>query len=86
MIRRALELQEALNIYSLKLSKNGDEFDQETYDNDYLLKKKNGKHLRSSKNSSSHCFILPRSWKGMQICVKVEAKDPMDRSGKSYLC
>jgi hypothetical protein len=38
MIRRAIELQDALDIYALKLQKSGDAFDQETYDNDYLLK------------------------------------------------
>jgi len=36
IIRRALELQEVLNIYALKLYRNSDAFDQETYDNDYL--------------------------------------------------
>ena len=36
MIRRVLELQEALDIYAFKLHRNSDAFDQETYDNDYF--------------------------------------------------
>ncbi len=36
MVRRALELRDALNIYALQLHTTGDAFDQETYDNDYI--------------------------------------------------
>ena len=47
---------------------------------------KNGKHLQSSKTSSHHCFILPKNWKAMQICLKVGAKHPMEHYRKSCLC
>ena len=36
MIRRALKLQKALNIYALKLYRNSDAFNQEIYDNNYF--------------------------------------------------
>jgi hypothetical protein len=37
MIRRALKLQEALDTYATKLCILKEEFDQETFEKDYLL-------------------------------------------------
>jgi len=36
MIRRGLELRDALDTYTVKLHVSNDELDQETFDNDYL--------------------------------------------------
>ena len=59
MIRRALELQEALDIYALKLHRNGDDFDQETYNNDYLSPREQ-KALRIIKDQLALLFYLTK--------------------------
>ena len=47
------------------------------------LLKQNGMYLESSRTSSNHCFILPKSWRGMQIYVKVLTKRLIDRYRRS---
>ena len=63
MIRRALELQEALDIYALKLHRNSDAFDQETYDNDYLSEQEQ-KALIIIKDQLTLLFYLTKELEG----------------------
>jgi len=63
MIRRALELQEALDIYALKLHRNSDAFDQETYDNDYLSEQE-WKALAIIKDQLALLFYLTKELEG----------------------
>ena len=63
MIRRALELQEALDIYALKLHRNSDAFDQETYDNDYLSEQE-WKALAIIKDQLAPLFYLTKELEG----------------------
>jgi len=63
MIRRAIELQDALDIYALKLQKSGDAFDQETYDNDYLSKQE-WKALKIIKDQLEPLFLLTKCLEG----------------------
>ena len=63
MIRRALKLQEALDIYALKLHRNSDAFDQETYDNDYLSEQE-WKALTIIKDQLAPLFYLTKELEG----------------------
>ena len=47
--------------------------------------KQNGMHLELLKTSSNHCFTLLKSWKGMQIYIKVLIKRLIDRYKRSCL-
>jgi len=63
MIRRALELREALDTYAAKLSISADLFDQETFNNDYL-KEEEWAILELVKSHLEPLFLLTKSLEG----------------------
>jgi hypothetical protein len=63
MIRRALELREALNTYAAKLKVSKDSLDQETFDNDYLTDNE-WEVLEMIKEQLEPLFLLTKSLEG----------------------
>ena len=63
MIQRALDLKEALDIYALKLRVSTDEYDQETYQSDYLTEDE-WAALRIIKEQLEPLFYLTKSLEG----------------------
>ena len=63
MIRRALELREALNLYALKLRVSTDEYNLETFTDDYLTASE-WEALEIIKNQLEPLFWLTKSLEG----------------------